>query len=123
MLKKRRTALFGSILVACMGCAGVAYADSIFYTGANVTYTVLTTGFYDITAFGGQGGGIFGGLGGEAKGTILLKSGDVLTILVGGGGNAALAASSAAVPAAVPASTAGAAVAARALWRVAWRWS
>jgi hypothetical protein len=67
------------------------------YTGAIVqTVTITTTGTYDITAFGGQGGqggvsfnpiGGSGGLGAEIGGDFTLTQGEVLTIVVGGSGN------------------------------------
>jgi hypothetical protein len=62
------------------------------YTGSVTYYTVTTTGIYDVTAFGGQGGvnnGVAansGGLGAEAGGEFLLKAGDKLAIVVGGQG-------------------------------------
>ena len=62
------------------------------YTGAFTSYTVQTTGTYQIFGFGAQGGarpGAAGGLGAESAGDIALTAGQVLTIAVGGaGGNA-----------------------------------
>jgi hypothetical protein len=68
-----------------------AQADTIYYTGAEVTYTAPTTGVYQITAYGAQGGssidgGGIGGLGAEFGGTFTLTAGEVLSIVVGGQG-------------------------------------
>ena len=57
------------------------------YTGTPVFVTISTTGLYDITAYGAQGGGfgfVNGGLGAEASGDIMLVAGEVLEIIVGG---------------------------------------
>jgi hypothetical protein len=60
------------------------------------SFTVQTTGTYDITAYGGQGGqggtdsanpGGTGGLGAEIGGSFSLTAGEVLQIVVGGYGN------------------------------------
>ncbi len=62
---------------------------SFNYTAAKVTYTINTTGYYDIDAFGAQGGSRFGqtgGLGGEADGIVFLPAGTVLTIIAAGQG-------------------------------------
>jgi len=58
------------------------------YTGGAVTYTVKTTGVYDITAYGAQGGSgdAFGGKGAEIGGDFTLQAGTVLRIVVGGQG-------------------------------------
>ena len=56
------------------------------YTDALETFVVPTTGVYDITAYGAEGGGIYGGLGAEIGGAVTLSAGTSLTILVGGGG-------------------------------------
>jgi hypothetical protein len=68
-------------------------SDTTFsYDGTVVqTFTVATTGTYDITAFGGQGGqggssGGTGGLGAEIGGDFSLTQGEVLQIVVGGYG-------------------------------------
>lgn len=56
--------------------------------GARVqTVTVPSTGFYELTAEGAQGGGYgtyTGGLGGSVSGKFYLVRGEVLTVLVGG---------------------------------------
>jgi PEP-CTERM motif len=63
------------------------------YTGAAVTYTITTTGSYDIVAYGAQGGGSFtgqlGGYGAEIGGDITLLAGTVLGIVVGEAGGTA----------------------------------
>jgi hypothetical protein len=59
------------------------------YSGSIVSYTVQTTGIYDIVAFGAQGGqtGLaIGGLGAEMGGEMSLTAGDNLEILAGGAG-------------------------------------
>src|SRR5580692_4688777 len=67
-------------------------SDTTFnYDGAILqTFTVVTTGTYDITAYGAQGGadenGTLGGQGAEIGGTFTLTAGEVLTIAVGGKG-------------------------------------
>jgi hypothetical protein len=67
-------------------------SDTTFnYDGAIVqTFTVVTTGTYDITAYGAQGGadanGTLGGQGAEIGGTFTLTAGEVVTIAVGGKG-------------------------------------
>jgi hypothetical protein len=74
-------------------------SDTTFsYDGAVVqTFTVATTGTYDITAFGGQGGqggnptGGTGGLGAEIGGDFSLTQGEILQIVVGGYGGSGTA--------------------------------
>ena len=58
------------------------------YTGSFTSYSVLTTGTYQIFAFGAQGGyySVPGGLGAEVAGDIALTAGQILTIAVGGRG-------------------------------------
>jgi hypothetical protein len=53
-----------------------------------VSFIAPTTGIYDITAFGAEGGGVDGGLGAEIGGDVTLTMGTTLTILVGGAGGA-----------------------------------
>ena len=67
---------------------GAANAETIDFTGAEVSYTVPVSGVYDITAYGAQGGPAVtvGGLGAEAGGDIFLSAGTVLTVLAGGKG-------------------------------------
>ena len=62
------------------------------YTGSIVQWTVPSTGYYNITAYGAQGGGFgqagsvdsAGGFGAQMTGTFQLTQGEVLNILVGG---------------------------------------
>ena len=68
------------------------------YDGAVIQFdTITTTGTYDVTAAGGQGGsnadiGAAGGLAATSGGDIFLQSGAVLEIVVGGaGGNSTFA--------------------------------
>ncbi len=61
------------------------------YTGAIQTYTVQTTGTYDILAIGAGGANGFymhtdGGLGAKIEDTFDLTAGEVLDVLVGGKG-------------------------------------
>ncbi|HEX4179480.1 MAG TPA: PEP-CTERM sorting domain-containing protein [Caulobacteraceae bacterium] len=74
--------------------AGLAHASTIIdFSGAIVDFTAAETGLYDIVAYGAQGGSGAspGGLGAEVGGDILLTKGEVLTILVGGEGDAGVA--------------------------------
>jgi hypothetical protein len=72
----------------------VTIGSAIFdYTGAPVTYTITNTASYDIVAFGAQGGGTSGGVGGygaEIGGDFTLYAGTILGIVVGGAGANAL---------------------------------
>ena len=83
--------------LAMIASAGVAFAmpasATIFgYTGAELTYTVPSSGVYSILAFGAQGGrdgdGDAGAAGAEASGQFNLFSGEMLSIIVGGAGSA-----------------------------------
>ena len=79
-----------SMLISASPCA-MATPMSFGYTGTTVTYTVLTTGIYDVVAYGAQGTGyskeFTGGRGAEMGGDFLFNVGDVLTIRVGGQGS------------------------------------
>jgi hypothetical protein len=63
------------------------------YTGKIVSYTVPTTGLYEIDAVGASGGnhtygqGNPGGEGAEVSGEVLLTAGETLRIAVGGAGS------------------------------------
>ena len=76
-----------SALALLVGAAG-AHATTFNFTGAVVDFTVPTTGTYDITAAGAQGGGTggarLGGLGALAGGDVVLAAGTMLDIAVGG---------------------------------------
>src|SRR5271165_4922085 len=84
------TAMCSAVCLLGMSPDLSAYAGTwaFYYTGAEQTQTFLapTTGVYDITAYGAEGGGIYGGLGAEIGGAVTLSAGTTLTILVGGGG-------------------------------------
>jgi hypothetical protein len=84
--------LAGVSALALAGGAASARADTISYTGTIVDYTVPTTGTYDITAYGAQGGdstGVAGGLGAEIGGIFSLTAGETLEIAVGQAGGSA----------------------------------
>ena len=77
------------MLLAVNGEAQATMMD-FNYSGSIVTYDVPTTGTYDITAYGAEGGvriGSVPGLGAEIGGDFSLVSGDVLQILIGGVGS------------------------------------
>ena len=82
--------LAGLVLLALCAASSTAEATSFVYTGSLVPYTILSSGFYDLTAAGGQGGGAQGGGGGGAGaviGTVMyLPAGTTLEIAVGGAG-------------------------------------
>src|SRR5689334_6419245 len=71
-----------------------AKATTISYIGAVAqTYTIPTTGVYQIIAYGAQGGaaldyGTQGGLGAEIGGEFTLSAGTILSIYVGQMGGA-----------------------------------
>ena len=95
--------LAGASLLA-LSAAGPVSAmptTTFAYTGGFQSYTVPTTGLYDIVAIGAQGGGLLaqqnnppygqvafaGGLGAEIGGDFELTAGEMLSIAVGGGGS------------------------------------
>lgn len=81
--------LFAGAAVACAVGTSV-HAATFTYSGALDYFTVVTSGSYEITAFGARGGGgdfpFGGGKGAEFGGTVSLMAGQQLTILVGGVG-------------------------------------
>jgi hypothetical protein len=84
-------AILGGLAALALSASPSAATTVFDYTGAIVDYTVPTTGTYDITALGGNGGGVIagadkGGLGAEVGGVFTLSAGEQLQILVGGGG-------------------------------------
>jgi hypothetical protein len=93
-----KSGLFGAALVGAMafGATRQANASVITYSGVETSFTVASSGVYEISAFGAQGGSgtvggnqvpsSSGGLGAEVDGFFNLTAGDVLTILVGGAG-------------------------------------
>lgn len=80
-----------ALLAMCLAPIAASAAPTVFsYTGALQTYTVATTGHYEIVAFGAQGGDMPGngpgGLGAQIGGDFLLTAGTTLNIVVGGVG-------------------------------------
>jgi hypothetical protein len=80
-----------SALAMLLGAAGAAQATTFKYENVVQTYTVPTTGLYDLTVEGAQGGSAshnrsIGGLGAEVSGEVSLSAGEVLQIVVGGVG-------------------------------------
>jgi hypothetical protein len=79
--------------LAASGPAARATPIDFTYTGSLVTFTVPTTGPYQIIAFGAQGGSNtgssvnMGGLGAEIGGEFSLTAGETLKIAVGGAGS------------------------------------
>jgi PEP-CTERM motif len=86
----QRGLLAGASTLAMIMASAQAHATIFSYTGSEVTYTVPTSGVYDILAIGATGGGAFeGGVpgsGARAEGDISLSAGTMLTVLVGGAG-------------------------------------
>lgn len=75
--------LAGTALLALLALEPAAHAQRVnfTYTGKLVTYTVPTTGLYQITAYGAQGGSVVfptgvgqGGLGAEISGDFTLTT-------------------------------------------------
>jgi hypothetical protein len=86
-----KSGLLGGVsLFAFFAAGAVANATPTFsYTGAVQTYTVATTGEYDITVAGAQGGGNIsasGGLGAVVEGEFELTAGESLSVVVAGAG-------------------------------------
>ena len=87
-----RVLLAGAPAVAMIVAAAEADAMTFDFTGSLVTWTVPTTGVYDVTAYGAAGGNkpfSPGGLGAEAGGDIVLSAGTMLTVIAGGEGQLA----------------------------------
>ncbi len=90
----RMSVLAATSLLALSVGMRTAQAASFTYTGSIVSYTVPTTGLYDIVAYGAQGGysgGVTslvspGGFGAEIGGDVTLTQGTILSIAVGGQG-------------------------------------
>src|SRR5215469_3699730 len=85
--------LSGTALLAVAASEPSAHADPMVfnYTGSLAQFTVLTTGTYQIIAFGAQGGNgpsalAPGGRGAEIGGDLSLTAGEILQIAVGGAG-------------------------------------
>jgi hypothetical protein len=87
----RQRLLAGTSLLALLAWDAAASATTFTSTGSLQTFMVPTTGTYEITAFGAQGGsglsgGAVGGRGAEIGGDFTLTAGEVLQIAVGGAG-------------------------------------
>src|SRR5215831_14562480 len=93
-----RLLLAGTALLtlAASDMAARAAPIDFTYTGSLVTFTVPTSGLYQILAFGAQGGNLElnpgvitrpGGLGAEIGGDFSLIAGEMLSVAVGGRGN------------------------------------
>jgi hypothetical protein len=87
-------AMLLAIAAPCSGARAVPF--DFTYTGSLVTFTVPTIGFYQILAFGAQGGNLNfagvvgpGGRGAEIAGDFSLTAGEILEIAVGGYGGRA----------------------------------
>jgi PEP-CTERM motif len=81
----------GALFLGVLSAGGAAQATTFLFTGTVQTFDVTTTGVYDITAYGAQGGGGFpmvgaGGLGAEIGGDVTLTAGSILSFLIGGSG-------------------------------------
>jgi len=94
-------ALFAGLAASCCTPslrAQTSNAWDFTYTGSIVTWTVPISGYYDVTAYGAQGGGVStqtlnsppiylpGGRGAAIGGRFLFNQGEVLSILAGGTG-------------------------------------
>ncbi|MGH7010221.1 MAG: hypothetical protein ACREEX_05230, partial [Caulobacteraceae bacterium] len=80
-------------LVGGFTLAGGALGATTFTTPGFFTYTVSKSGIFDITAWGGQGGGwggqgadIDGGWGAQIGGEVTLSAGETLLLVVGAAG-------------------------------------
>ena len=80
--------------LAASGSAARAVPIDFTFTGSLVTFTVPTSGLYQILAFRAQGGSVTpftitaaGGSGAEIGGDFSLMIGEFLTIAVGGAGS------------------------------------
>lgn len=85
---KLLVALVPTVMILASGEEVRANVIDFTYSGVITTYDVATSGIYDITAFGAQGGNGYGpgGNGAEIGGNLSLTSGETLQILVGGMG-------------------------------------
>ena len=99
---RRAGPLAAAVALSLAPFATPAYASPInlgsgvaTYTGQIATYLVGTSGLYDITAVGANGGqssnGNLGGIGAQVSGEFNLTAGEQLLVLVGGAGTAGTA--------------------------------
>jgi hypothetical protein len=90
--RAKRILLAGASMLALMAGATGASAEPFDFTGMDAIFTAPTTGLYDITVKGAQGGqatglAVFtGGLGAVVGGEISLTAGEMLLVVVGGQG-------------------------------------
>ncbi len=87
----KQAMLTGTVVVALVATPGLAAAGIVLsYTGSLQTYTVATTGSYQIAAYGAQGASgatnHVGGKGAFVSGIFQLTAGELLQIAVGGMG-------------------------------------
>jgi hypothetical protein len=86
-----RAILVAALTSVSMSIAGASRADVISYSGNITSYTVPSTGFYDVTAAGAGGetlpsGGPNSGSGEIIEDTFRFTAGETLNVLVGGQG-------------------------------------
>lgn len=90
MTKKKlfQTAISATLVFIAWNPAVLATPIDFLYSGSSTTWTVPSSGIYNIIAYGaaGGGGGGGGGLGAEIGGDFSLTIGQILNIAVGGGG-------------------------------------
>lgn len=89
MTKKRLFKLAIGSVLSFAALNHAAWSASFYYTGGLQAWTVPTTGIYQITTYGAQGGGgnnFTGGLGGMMSGDFSLTAGELLSIEVGSAG-------------------------------------
>lgn len=84
----RRVKRLAELSIIATFALAPAFATTINYTGAEQTFTVTTTGEYQIVAYGAQGGaaglnyyGATPGLGAEIGGNFELTAGEYLTFM------------------------------------------
>jgi hypothetical protein len=90
--RAKRILLAGASMLALMAGATGASAEMFDFSGHEVIFTATTSGLYDITVKGAQGGGatgveaFSGGKGAVVGGEIFLTVGEMLGVIVGGQG-------------------------------------
>ncbi len=89
MMKLFTFRLAGTLLGVLTIAGNAAHADYLGYSGFEETYSITSSGTYDITAAGAQGGGSSndsGGLGAIIDANVYLTAGTQLDVVVGGEG-------------------------------------
>lgn len=82
-------ALIGFFVPEKVFAMNVGDVKSFSYTGGVQVYQIEESGFYQLKTWGAQGGslpGYYGGYGGYATGTVLLRKGTTVYVVVGGQG-------------------------------------